>query len=204
MTILELSPPPVATALADQTVRQLAAIDAFHQARRAAEHAGGAVTASREVRMDMARRMEVLRREHEVIVERMQHALHVSGGLLRGTKPRTAFIAHRQEWFTGKMTALLQAHDVEVLGHTGIGPDAIGWAVAEQPDLVLVEDTLAMVSGEDVVREIRRYCDRTVIGALVPYSDRVGPLLDAGASTVHVRAVPPAQVVEDLVASLAG
>ena len=202
MTILDRTPPPVSSALAERTARQLAQLDAFHKARRITEQAAAAAAASRERRMDSARRLEILRREHEAILERTELALRRSGQPLRCASP-TAIVAHRQEWFTGKVTEALRSRGVEVLAHTDVGADAVGWAVVEQPDLVLVDDTLAMLPGEDVVREIRRYCPgSTVIGALVPYSDRVGAMLDAGASTVHVRSIPPAQVVDELVALL--
>jgi CheY-like chemotaxis protein len=203
MTVEEPRPVPIAHRLAEATARQIAAVDAFHRARRAAEQAAAVAAASRETRMDLARRVEVLRRQHQAILQRAEHALRDSGSLLAWTNPRTAFIAHRQEWFTSKVTALLGAHGVHVLGHTDVGADVVGWALAEQPDLVLVEDCLAMVPGVDVVRQIRQYCDTTVIGALVAYNDRIAAMLEAGATTVHVRAVPPAQVVDDVVAVLA-
>jgi CheY-like chemotaxis protein len=202
MTTEEPRPVPAAPSLVEVTARQIAAVDAFHRARRVAEQAAAAAASSREMRMDLARRVEVMRREHHAIMERAEHALRDSGRLLARRAP-TAFVAHRQEWFTGKVTGLLQAHGVDVLGRTDVGADMVGWALAEQPDLVLVDDTLAMLPGVDVVRQIRRYCDTTVIGATVGYSDRIQAMLDAGASTVHVRAVPPAKVVDDLMALLA-
>lgn len=190
------------TSLADLTDRQLSAIDAFNRARRLAEQAAAAQAASREMRMDSARRIEILRREHQAVVERAEAAIRSSGALLHRRRAPTAVIAHRQPWFTGKVTARLEANGVRVLGSTDVGPDAVGWVIAEQPELVLVDDTLGMLSGEQTVRDVRQYCPSAVIGAQVPYSDRVGALLDAGATCVHVRSVPPAQVVDELLALL--
>jgi hypothetical protein len=179
-------------------------MEAFHRARHAVERAGERAVQSREVRMDAARRIDVVRREHRALIERAEEAIRNSGQLLAPRRAGTAIVAHRQEWFTRKIGAVLAERGILVLGHTDVGADAVGWAIAEQPDLVVVEDSLAMVTGEQAVREIRQYCERTVIGAQVPYSDRVAPMLDAGADVVHVRAVPPVQVVEELLALVAG
>lgn len=67
--------------------------------------------------------------------------------------------------------------------------------VAEQPDLLLVHDTLVMVPGEEVVRETRRFCGDAVIGAHVHSSARVRQMLEAGATTVSTAGASPAEVV---------
>jgi CheY-like chemotaxis protein len=59
------------------------------------------------------------------------------------------------------------------------GADAVGVVAAEQPDLLLVEDRLPMVSGEQVIAGVRTFSPNTLIAAQVAYSDRVGALLDA-------------------------
>ena len=56
-------------------------------------------------------------------------------------------------------------------------------AVAEQPDLVLVEDPLPMVSAEHTGRQVRRFAPATVVVCCVPYEDRVPALVQAGAAT---------------------
>lgn len=66
--------------------------------------------------------------------------------------------------------------------------------VAEQPDLVLVDDTLSMLAGLEVIRDVRRFSPGTVVTAEAAHGDRVGPLLDAGATTVLSRQVRPADV----------
>jgi DNA-binding NarL/FixJ family response regulator len=111
-------------------------------------------------------------------------------------------VAHRHAWFAGKVTELLEARGVRVLGSTVVGPEAVGWAVADQPDLVVVDDTLAMLPGRQVVRQLRRLCPHAVVAAQTATSDGVAPLLEAGASTVHVRAVPPDVVVDEALALL--
>ena len=184
--------------LADQ---QLRAIARFNTARRMAEDAAAAVARSREMRMDAARSLEVLRREHDAVVRRAHEQLRVTGNHLRGVQRRVV-LAHRNEWFLGKVALSLQDHGFLVVARLDNGADAVGLAVAEQPDLVLVEDTLAMVPGEQVVREVRRFCPQTQVVAQVAYGDRVPVLLEAGASTVVTRSVPPLDVAQRMVGLL--
>jgi CheY-like chemotaxis protein len=202
MTALSLRPSTAGSGrLGDVIARQLAAIEALVAARAAAVEAALADSLSREERMDAARRLEVIDREHEALVLRLDERLRDAGDPLRAGR-RRAIIAHRHDWFAGKMTSLLEQRGVQVLGHTVVGADAVGWAVAEQPDLVVVDETLAMLPGDQVVRELRAFCPQTVIAAQAAYSDRVGRMLEAGATCVHVRAVPPAQVADELVGLL--
>jgi DNA-binding response OmpR family regulator len=74
--------------------------------------------------------------------------------------------------------------------------------VAEQPDLLLVQDALPMVSGVEVVREVRRFAPVTRIGAHVEHDVRIAEMLDAGASRAWSRRVPPSDVTGDLLALL--
>jgi CheY-like chemotaxis protein len=182
----------------DLTAQQLLAITRFNDARRTAELASAAVARSRELRMDVTRSLEVLRREHDAVVGRAHEQLRLSGRLLRGTPERRVVIAHRNEWFVGKVVVALQDHGFLVVAEVDNGADAVGIAVAEQPDLLVVEDTLAMVPGEQVVRDVRSYCPQTLVAAQVAHGDRVGPLLQAGASAVFTRQVPPVDAVRSM------
>ena len=186
----------------DLAAQQLRAITRFNDARRMAEHAADAAARSREMRMDAARSLEVLRREHEAVVRRAHDQLRITGDLLRRSPVRRVVLAHRHQWFLDKIAACLQGRGVQVVARLDNGADVVGLAVAEQPDLLLVEDTLAMVPGEQVVREVRRYCPETVVAAQVAYGDRVGLLLEAGAATVFTRKVPPAEVAEGMIGLL--
>jgi CheY-like chemotaxis protein len=182
----------------DLAEAQLRGIEQFNRSRRMREVAAGAVGLSREARMDSARELEVIRREHDALVARAQEQLETSGTHPLGTAGRTVVIAHRNEWFVGKVADALRERGYRVLSHVENGADAVGTVVAEQPDLVLVEDQLAMIPGEDVVRQIRALSPDTIIAAQVPYGDRVGALLEAGAATVLTRQVPPAEVADAL------
>ncbi len=183
----------------DLAAQQLAAIARFNDVMRMSEQAAAAVARSREMRMDAARSLEVLHREHDAVVRRAHEQLRVTGNLVPGAGKRRVVLAHRNEWFLGRVALSLQDRGLLVVAQLDNGADAVGLAVAEQPDLVLVEDTLAMVPGEQVVRDVRRFCPGTRVVAQVAYGDRVSTLLEAGASTVFTRQVPPSDVAQGMV-----
>jgi CheY-like chemotaxis protein len=188
---------------AELVTAQRRAIEAFSAARRAAEQAVLATATSREQRMDAERRREVLQAQHHAVVARSQ------AGAGRRDRPGTsdvplrAVVAHRNEWFTGRLVAALGEAGVVVLCTTGNGAEAVGVCVAEQPDLVVVEERTAMISGEEVVRDVRRFVPTALVAAQVAYEDRVGALLDAGAQAAYARRVPPADLAADVLRQLA-
>lgn len=184
----------------DLTLMQLEAVAAWNRARRVAESATQARTASREVRMDVNRRLEVLREQHRAIVERTQQQLDASVHLLARHVHTRAVVVHRNEWFTAKLTQELMRHGVRVVAAVDNGAQGVGVIVAEQPDLLVVEDTLPMVPGEEVVRETRRYAPATLVVAQVAYEDRVAALLDAGARAAFPRRVPPHDFTAEVLA----
>jgi DNA-binding NarL/FixJ family response regulator len=154
--------------------------------------------------MDAARRLEVIRREHAVLIARTDQHLRDSGTHpLRSTLSRTALLVHRNEWFVSKVCSALAFHGCGVLPTLDNGADAVGFAAAEQPDFILVEDSLPMLPGEQAVREIRGLCPDAFIVAQVAYPARAGAFTDAGASAVVTRRVPPADVAAALL-SLTG
>ncbi len=78
------------------------------------------------------------------------------------------------------------------------GAEAVGFVIAEQPDLLLVEDSLSMMSGEDVLRSVLPYAPHTVCVAQVAHEDRVGALIEAGARMVWTRRAAPAELAAAL------
>jgi DNA-binding NarL/FixJ family response regulator len=96
----------------------------------------------------------------------------------------------------------LALRQIAVVARLTNGAEAVGAVVAEQPDLLLVEDSLPMMSGEDVVREVRTFAPLTRIGAQVAHDDRIAAMLDAGAHSAYTRRVPPADVAAALVGLL--
>ena len=182
----------------DLAAQQLRAVERFNRACRMREEAAAAAARSRELRMDAARSLEVLRRQHDAVVSRAHEQLRTSGQLLRSTAERRVVIASRSYCLAAKVQQALEDRGVHVVARTDNGADAVGLVVAEQPDLVLVEDTLAMLAGLEVIREIRQFSPDTVVAAQAASGHRVGDLLEAGASAVFTRQVPPRDVAESL------
>ena len=178
--------------------QQLRAVERFNRARHMREEAAAAADRSREMRMDAARSLEVLRHEHEAVVRRTHEQLRASGQLLRSIAGRRAVLVHRDDWLRRKVARTLEEHGVHVVAGTDNGANAVGLIVAEQPDLVLVEDTLSMLAGLEVIRDVRRFSPATVVTAKAAHGDRVGPLLEAGATRVFSRQVSPADVTLSL------
>ncbi len=182
----------------DLAAQQLLALERFHRSRHASEQAAAAAARSRELRMDSARSLEVLRRQHDAVIARSHEQLRASGRLLRPTAERRAVLASRSEWVVGKLARALQDRGVRVVASTDNGADAVGLVVAEQPDLALVEDTLAMLGGIEVIREVRRFSPATVVVATASSGDRTAQLLEAGATTV----LPRSRAPQDLARSM--
>jgi hypothetical protein len=91
---------PHATNHSALTERQLRAVDRFNTARRFAERAAHAMQQpTREARMDAARRLEILRREHEAVLAWAEEQLARSGSPLPTMSAQRAVVAHRNLWF---------------------------------------------------------------------------------------------------------
>lgn len=186
----------------DLAVRQLVAIDAFHRARRRAEHAAGSAAGSRESRLDAARRLDVVRRQHAAIVARTDASLRASHEVVeRSGRPR-AVVVHRSDWFGRTVSVGLVEQGFRLLAQLDNGADAVGAVIAEQPELLLIEDPLPMMTGEQVLQEVRRYSPDTVVAVQTSDSRAMAALLEAGAGSVFTRQVAPLDVARDLAALL--
>lgn len=179
--------------------RQLEALDAWNMVRQQRERLLLGASTSREAHLDAARRVDVLRRVHAAVVERADSFLaHQPGPLELETSPR-AVVAHHHEWFIDKLTGALQDAGVRVVGATDNGADALGIAVAEQPDVLIAGDPLAMMTAPELLADVALFAPYTARAAHVPYGDAVGGMLDAGAHSVFTRQVPPAEVAAGVV-----
>ena len=187
--------------MAEVLADQVRGISAWNTARRAiemAEEAAEAGARSREMRLDLDRRMEVIRRQHEALVRRTEEQLAASARVLRSTAPARAQVVHRNEWFRDKLVAGLADGGVDVIAQLENGADAVGVAVAEQPDLLVLEDKLPMITGEEVIRQVRQFSPLTIAVVQVSYDDDVPAALEAGARTAFTRRVPPADVAREI------
>ena len=176
----------------------IASWNACHQPLLLAGDDDAAAAGSREMRLDRARRLDVVRRQHEAIMGRTEQQLAQSPRLASDHVPARAVLAHRNAWVLDKVAAGLAAAGVDVVAQLENGADAVGVSVAEQPDLLLVEDKLPMINGDEVVRQVLQFAPRTLAAAQVSYEDAIATLLDAGARTAYTRRVPPAEVARDL------
>lgn len=183
-------------------VRQLEAVDLWNACREQREALLLAYPSSRQSQLEARRQVEVFRRAQEALLERTSQALTCppSSAMLAG--PRTAVVAHRHPWFVEKVTEELARRGIAVVATTDNGAVAVGFVVAEQPGLLLVEETLAMLSGPQVLAEAALFASATVRAAHVCDSDGVGRMLDAGARSVWARPASPAEIAEGLLAAL--
>lgn len=185
--------------------RQIRGIEAWHVARRAAEARDAAVDGSRpgrEVRLDSARRADVVRRQHQALIDHTHAQLRDSVHLLRKLMSPRVLVVHRDEWFRERVSAALIGAGVTVVARLDNGADGVGVAVAEQPDLILVEDRLPMLCGADVIRQVLAFSPQTLAAAQVRDDWDIGALMDAGACTAVNRRVPPDELAQELCALL--
>ncbi|MCU1599545.1 MAG: hypothetical protein JWO22_254 [Frankiales bacterium] len=179
----------------DRVTQQIRAIEAWNQSRQMAAKAD---QQSREARMDARRRLDVIRAAHAAIIERSRSSLADSGRVLDAFPAPTLVLAHRQPWWRDKLAGQLAAAGVHVLACLDNGADAIGVSIAEQPDLLVVEDNLLMVSGTGVIREVRAFAPATVIVAQAQTEQQISALLEAGAHLTFTRRVSPVMIAEEL------
>lgn len=78
------------------------------------------------------------------------------------------------------------------------GASGVGWAVTDQPDLLLVEQMLPTIPGLSVVRRVRAFAPATVVAVQVGCEADVPAALEAGAHLAVPRRVPPAELAAGL------
>lgn len=181
---------------------QLQALDAWHRARQVRDAAVESSALTRELRLDLNRRMEARRREQQALLARASVQLEASGNVLSGRARTRAVLAHRNTWLRDAVAARLTTAGVQVVGAFDDGADTSGTVVIEQPDLVLVEDRLPTLSGLEVVLRVREFSPDAVVGAQVLDAAGVAAFVDAGAHVVFTRRIPPAEIADRLLECL--
>jgi hypothetical protein len=181
---------------ADRIVRQARAIDAWLTARRLREQALQAPSMSRDERMDVTREVDALRRTHDAIKGCCARALDAETDV---SEPPgvTAVIAHRHAWFVDKLALFLGEHGVTVLISTDNAADALGAVVAEQPDIVLVGDRLAMMTVDVLLADVRRFAPDALVAVAASDLHRAA-VWRARADAVFLRHQPPSDVADTL------
>lgn len=183
---------------------QVAAIDAWNRALSVRRGSVPAQAVTREMRQDLARRVEAHCRTQEALLSRADEHLRQSGELLMTLSPCRAILVHRNEWLREKVATGLRDCGVDVVASLEDGADGVGTLVVEQPDIVFVEDRLPSVAGLQVVKQARRYARGSVIGAQVLDGSEVDAFLAAGADAVFTRRIPPADMVQELMSHVGG
>lgn len=153
---------------------------------------------SGEARLNLFRRAEAVDRQRNALVDWTAQQLRESAVPLCSLSARRAVIVHRSDWFKDKISSGLQAGGIEVVARLENGADAIGVVVAEQPDVLLIEDRLPMVSGLLVTQAARQYAPRTMVIVQVAADWEIGPFLDAGATTAYSRRTSPIEIAAQL------
>lgn len=154
-----------------------------------------AATKLREAVIDLDRRLDVLRRQHAAMVAA------VSDGAARTTGG--ALVAHRDERTGRQIAALLAERGRDPVVVVDNGADVVGLAVLRQPELVVVDAPLPMMTAQDVVAELRAYAPGAVV---VACADGIGPALlrAAGARATYRRGAQPAEIARHLDEALSG
>ena len=190
---------PVSASAADRRLllqaRRREAVSRFQEARLVAEQAAAATARTREMRLEL-----------QPPPGGPSHPAAGAGRPLRGAarpgRRAARPAAGRARVLPGlvvcTVSRLLTDRSVAVVAQVDNGAEAVGLAVAEQPDLVLVEDRVTMLPGEEVVRALREFCPETLVVAQASSGDRIGVLLDAGAQTVLGTQVRAEQVTDRL------
>ena len=171
-------------------VDRLTGLQAFHQARREPIVVEVGHGATREARAELERRQAVREREEQAA---RTHAASTEWG----ARPR-AVVVHRAPWTREALRRQLTAAGVAVLALHEDGAAGLGCVVAEQPELVLVQQQLPWRDGLEVVAEVRRYSPGTQVAV---HLDQPNSAQAAGAAGAHV-SFARATRTEDLVAGL--
>jgi hypothetical protein len=179
-------------------VLQLRGLELWHLARRASEQAADRPDLSRQGHLDASRQVDVRRREREAILHRLSDCDDENACPMPIAVPARAVVAHRHAWARDSLTDQLTQRDFRVLCHLDNGADAVGVCVAEQPDLLIVDELLAMRSGSDVISQVAQFCPCTLIAGYVRDETAVGDLLEAGARTVFTWRVTPGDMADRL------
>jgi hypothetical protein len=178
--------------------RQLRAIAAFHHARAIAAWAAAAGERSRAMREQDARRLEILRRKHEAVIDRAHEQLR-SSGVRRPPlcwRVRVVVADRRPD---DELLVPLDRHGVDVLARVANGADAVGITLVEQPDVVVLSAPLDLVPADEVVRDVRRYSPETTIFAVTGTEDEARACAGAGATVVLPEELASGALVQRIV-----
>jgi hypothetical protein len=138
---------------------------------------------------------ETLAWEHEVIAIVTAHRLLDAGASLPAANAPRVVIAHRHDWFADSVSLALAQSDVTVIARAWDTGAAVGFCVAEQPDLVLLDSGLAP---PQLLQRLQELCPRTAIAVQFRDDDELPGLTLTSATALFHRRVPPREVAAQL------
>lgn len=183
-------------------LRQVDGIDAWNLARQARERALQAGPVSRQDQLEARRRIDMLAHAHATVLACASSDLAKQPTPLAAAIGRRAVVAHRHLWFADRLSQALSARGVQVIGASENAAEALGVVVAEQPDLLVIGDSLVMLSAAELLSEVALFAPATVRAVQVANSNGVGLMLDAGAHSVFTQQVPQQETADQLLALL--
>lgn len=185
---------------ADLITAQLRGIEAFHR-RPALAPGAPEPHGSREQRLDETRRLDVADRERRALLARAEAAQHNEYPFGKARSAR-AVLAHRNAWLRDKLAAALRASNVVVVLGTDDGAEACAAIAFEQPDIVIVEDRLPILSGVEVIRRAVTFAPGVLIAAHSADQTGMPALREAGARAVFSRRIPPHDIAQHVLRCL--
>lgn len=120
----------------------------------------------------------------------------------RAVAARTVLIVHRDQWFAGRLSQALADDDTAIPYVSADGAAGIGILVAEQPDVVVIEDRLTSVTAVDFVTRAGVLAPRTAVAVQITTAQAAAEVLAAGASAVFTHRAPPADAAQHVEALL--
>ncbi len=101
---------------------------------------------------------------------------------------------------------LTDAPDIEVVGEARNGHDAVAVALAQRPDVVVMDINMPELSGVEATRQIRAAAPAVRVLVLTAYQDDpyIYGLLDAGASGYLLKTAEDQEIVRAVRATAAG
>lgn len=171
------------------------AIDAWERADRALEATTRIAPRQQAVRLDLDRQHGARQREHAALLARSAELLELGGERLAVR----AVLAHSDARLRDLLTQELTEAGVRIVGAFDDGADAAGAAVAEQPELVLLQDLLPTMDGLQVLRRVRTLVPGVVTGVHMLALTTVGCFVDGGVDVAFAARTTPADMARQLV-----
>jgi DNA-binding NarL/FixJ family response regulator len=107
-------------------------------------------------------------------------------------------VVHPEEHARTSLRSALQQQGVTSVLTQANAPAAIGQCVLEQPDVVVLAAGCPMMTADDAVGQLRRYCPHTLVVVCDAQQQQVATLLEAGADAVYTRPVTRDVICQDL------